>query len=86
VPLTVTYRVDRAAAVTAQVQRRDCRATCRYVTAATVRVTAKPGVNRLTIGVRGATARLRAGTYRLRVVASAATAKSGARVLAFRVR
>jgi hypothetical protein len=86
VPLTVTYRVDRAAAVTAQVQRRGCRTTCRYVTAATVRVTAKPGVNRLTIGVRGATARLRAGTYRLRVVAGAATAKSGARVLTFRVR
>jgi hypothetical protein len=86
-PLTVSFRLDRAAAVTAQVQRRDCRAGhCRYVTAATVRVSARAGANRLTIGARGATARLRAGSYRLRVVAGAASASSHVRVLAFRVR
>jgi hypothetical protein len=84
--MIVTYSLDRAAAVTAQVQRRECRGACRYVTAATVRVTAKAGANRLTIGARGKTARLRAGSYRLRVVAGAANAKSGVRVLAFRVR
>jgi thermitase len=86
-PMTVTYRVDRPVTVIAQVQRRDCRAGhCRYVTAATVRGTAKAGANRLTIGARGATARLRAGTYRLRVVAGTAGAPSRARLLAFRVR
>jgi hypothetical protein len=86
-PLKVTYRVDRAVAVTAQVQRRACRGGhCRYVTAATVRGNAKPGANTLTIGARGATARLRAGTYRLRVVVGAAGAPSRARLLAFRVR
>jgi hypothetical protein len=85
--LTITFRVDRAAAVRAQVQRRVCRAgRCRYVTAATVRVSARAGANRLTIGARGATAHLRAGAYRLRVVAGAASAPSPARVLAFRVR
>ena len=86
VPMTVTYSLDRAAAVTAQVQRRECRGACRYVTAATVRVIAKAGANRLTIGARGKTARLRAGSYRLRVVAGAPNASSGVRVLAFRVR
>jgi len=85
--LTVTYRLDRATAVTAQVQRRDCRAGhCRYVTAATVHAKARPGANTLTIGARGATARLRAGTYRLRVVAGGAGAASRPRLLAFRVR
>jgi thermitase len=87
VALTVAYRVDRAVAVTAQVQRRDCRGgRCRYVTAATLRLRAKAGANRLTIGARGATARLRSGTYRLRVVAGTADTRSRARVLSFRVR
>jgi hypothetical protein len=86
-PLTVTLRLDRAAPVTAQIQRRDCRrARCRYVTAATLRLRARPGANRLTVGARGATARLRAGAYRLRVVAGAAGAASVARTLSFRVR
>jgi thermitase len=86
-PLTVSFRLDRAAAVTAQVQRRSCRAgRCAYATAATVRVRARAGANRLTIGARGVTARLKAGTYRLRVVAGPTSARSRARVLAFRVR
>jgi L,D-transpeptidase YcbB len=86
-PLTVSYKLDRPAAVTAQVQRRACRgATCRYVTAATMRASAKAGANRLTIGARGATARLRAGSYRLRVVADGAGAASRPRLLTFRVR
>jgi thermitase len=83
-PLKVTYRLDRAAAVTAQVQRRGAQG--RYTTAATVRATARAGANTLTIGARGATARLRAGTYRLRLVADAAGAASRPRLLAFRVR
>jgi thermitase len=86
-PLRVTYRLDRATAVTAQVQRRECRAgRCRYVTAATVHANARPGANTLTIGARGATARLRAGRYRLRVIAGGAGAASRPRLLAFRVR
>ena len=73
--------------MTAQVQRRDCHAgRCRYVTAATVHAKAQPGANTLTIGARGATARLRAGSYRLRVVAGGAGAASRPRLLAFRVR
>ena len=86
-PLRVMYRLDRATAVTAQVQRRDCHAgRCRYVTAATVHAKAQPGANTLTIGAHGATARLRAGSYRLRVVAGGAGAASRPRLLAFRVR
>jgi hypothetical protein len=83
-PLKITYRLDRAAAVTAQVQRRDAQG--RYTTAATLRASARAGANTLTIGARGATARLRAGTYRLRLVAGAAGATSRPRLLAFRVR
>src|SRR5919107_620614 len=83
-PLKVTYRLDRAAAVTAQVQRRDGKG--RYTTAATLRASARAGANTLTIGAHGATARLRAGTYRLRLVAGAAGATSRPRLLAFRVR
>ena len=87
VALTVGFRLDRPAKVTAQVQRRDCSgAHCRYMTAATVRVKAHSGSNRLTIGAHGATARLRAGTYRLRVVALESGAASAARTLSFRVR
>jgi subtilisin family serine protease len=86
-PLTITLRVDRATAVTAQVQRRACRgARCSWTTAATLTMRAKPGANRLTIGARGATAKLKAGGYRLRVVAGAAGASSATRTLAFRVR
>jgi hypothetical protein len=86
-PLTLTFRLDRSAALTADVQRRACRAgTCRYSTAATIRAAAKAGTNRLTIGARGATARLPAGSYRVRVVAASGTARSAARVAAFRVR
>jgi hypothetical protein len=86
-PLTLTFRLDRAAGLTADVQRRTCRAdTCRYATAATIRAAAKAGTNRLTIGARGATARLRAGSYRVRIVAASGAARSAARVAAFRVR
>src|SRR5262249_15465131 len=86
-PMTVTFRLDRAAKVTAQVQRHDCRGGhCRYATAATVRVSAKPGANKLTISARGATAKLKAGAYRLRVVATVSGTPSGTRTLSFRVR
>jgi subtilisin family serine protease len=86
-PLTLTFRLDRAAALTADVQRRACSAgTCRYRTAATIRAAATAGTNRLTIGARGATARLRPGRYRLRVVAASGAARSAVRVAAFRVR
>jgi thermitase len=64
------FRADRAAAVTAQVQRRSCaRGRCAYRTAATITADAAAGANRLAIG-RGATARLAAGAYRVRLVAS----------------
>jgi thermitase len=85
--LTVTYSLDRAAPVTAEVQRRACRrGHCRYVTATTLRLAARAGANRLRIGGRGATAHLRPGSYRLRVVAGRGPARSAARTLAFRVR
>jgi thermitase len=86
--LTVVYRLDRAADVTAAVQRRGCTgARCAYTTAATLRMHARPGANRLTIGARGgATARLKAGRYRVRIVAARASALSVTRTLSFRVR
>jgi hypothetical protein len=85
--LTVVYRLDRAADVTVAVQRRACaRSRCRYATATTLRIHARPGANRLTIGARGATARLRPGAYRLRIVAAKASARSATRTLSFRVR
>jgi thermitase len=83
-PLRLTFRLDRAAALTAEVQRRTCRAgTCTYRTATTVHASAKAGTNRLTTG---ATARLRAGTYRLRIVARSGAQRSAARIAAFRLR
>jgi hypothetical protein len=86
-PLTLTFRLDRSAALTADVERRACRAgTCRYSTAATIRAAAKAGTNRLTIGASGATARLPAGAYRVRIVAASGAARSAARSAAFRVR
>jgi hypothetical protein len=86
-PLMLTFRLDRAAALTADVQRRTCAAgTCRWRTAATIRTSARAGANRLTIGARGATARLRAGSYRVRVVAGSGDARSAARIATFSVR
>jgi hypothetical protein len=71
------FRADRAATVTAQVQRRSCpRGRCAYRTAATVTIAAGAGANRLAIGARGATARLAAGAYRVRLVASDAAGRS----------
>ena len=71
------FRADQAATVTAQVQRRSCtHGRCAYRTAATVTVSAKPGANGLAIGARGATARLAAGAYRVRLVASDAAGRS----------
>jgi hypothetical protein len=67
--------------VTALVQRRGARG--RY---ATVRAHRPRGANRLTIGARGATRRLRAGAYRLWVVAGAGGVVSRPRTLTFRVR
>jgi hypothetical protein len=65
------YHADHAATVTAQIQRRTCAdGHCAYRRAATVTLTAKAGTNRLTIGARGATARLAAGSYRVRLVAA----------------
>jgi hypothetical protein len=85
--MTVVYRVDRAADVTIAVQRRACAGLrCRYATTTTLRAHARPGANRVTIGARGATARLRAGVYRLRIVAAKASARSATRTLSFRVR
>ena len=83
-PLTVAYRLDRAATVTAQVQRRGAHG--RWTTAATVRARGRTGANRLTIGASSATRRLRRGSYRLRVVAVAHGTASRPRTLAFRVR
>jgi subtilisin family serine protease len=63
------FRADRSATVTAQVQRRSCpHGRCTYRTAATITAAAAAGTNRLAIG-RGATARLTAGRYRVRLVA-----------------
>jgi subtilisin family serine protease len=65
------FRADRATTITAQVQRRACaHGRCAYRTAATVTVDAEAGANRLAIGARGATARLPAGAYRVRLVAA----------------
>jgi subtilisin family serine protease len=83
-PLRIAYRLDRAATVTAQVQRRGAHG--RYATVATVRARGRAGANTLTIGTSAATRRLRAGAYRLRVVAGTSGAVSAARTLAFRVR
>jgi Thrombospondin type 3 repeat len=83
-PLRVSYRLDRAASITVQVQRRAAHG--RYTTVATVHSAGRAGTNRLTIGTSVATRRLRAGAYRLRVVARASGAVSRARTLAFRVR
>jgi len=68
------------------VQRRSCAARCRYTTRTTLRLHGRPGANRLTVGARGATARLAAGVYRLQIVAAKASALSAARSLSFRVR
>ena len=85
--LTVVYRLDRAADVTVAVQRRACAgARCRYTTRTTLRLHGRPGANRLTVGARGATARLAAGVYRLQIVAAKASALSATRSLSFRVR
>jgi hypothetical protein len=63
--------------VTAQVQRRACAGgRCAYRTTATVTVSAAAGTNRLAIGARGATARLAAGAYRVRLVAIGAGGQS----------
>jgi hypothetical protein len=65
------YRADRAATVTAQIQRRSCTGgRCAYRTTATVTVSAAAGTNRLAIGARGTTARLAAGAYRVQLVAA----------------
>ncbi len=85
--LTVVYRLDRAADVTVAIERRACAGSrCRYATATTLQAHGRPGANRLTIGARGATARLRAGVYRVRIVAAKASARSVTRTLSFRVR
>jgi subtilisin family serine protease len=65
------YRADRAATVTAQVQRRSCTgAGCAYRTTTTITLSAAAGSNRLAIGAHGATARLAAGAYRVRLTAA----------------
>ena len=81
------FRADRAASVTAHVQRRSCaRGRCVYRAAATVTVGAEAGANRLSIGVRGATARLAAGAYRVRLVAANGAGRSAPVALAVSVR
>ncbi len=85
-PLTLTFRLDRTARVTAQVQRRTCAdGDCEYIEAQTLAARARAGANRLVIGV-GATARLKAGRYRVVLSARAAGRRSAATVRAFRVR
>jgi len=85
-PLTLTFRLDRTAKVTAQLQRRRCAdGGCEYVGAQTLAARARAGANRLVIGV-GATARLKAGSYRVVLSARAAGHGSAATVRAFRVR
>jgi thermitase len=85
-PLTVTFRLDRAATVTARVERRTCaRGRCRYVAAATIRLGASAGAHRLIIGARGPTARLTAGRYRLRIAAAVGSTRSAPVLHAFRV-
>jgi thermitase len=70
-PAQLRFQADRAATVTAQVRSRSCKVeSCSYRTAATVTVAAGAGANRLAIGIRGATARLAPGAYRVRLVAS----------------
>jgi subtilisin family serine protease len=81
------YHADRTATVTAQIQRRTCAGGhCTYRTRATVTVTAAAGSNRLAIGARGVTARLAAGAYRVRLVASNANGRSAPVVQAVRVK
>jgi subtilisin family serine protease len=85
-PLTLTFRLDRTAKVTARLQRRRCAGgACKYVAAQTLAARAHAGANRLIIGV-GATARLKAGSYRVVLSARAAGRRSVAAVRAFRVR
>jgi thermitase len=84
--VTFTFRLDRAALVTVEVQRRRCvSGTCRYVTTRTLAVSARAGANRLAIGGRGPTARLKPGAYRLRLTTGTAAKRSAGAVRAFRV-
>ena len=86
-PALVTYRLDRAATVTLELQRRTCQGgECRYKTAATIRSSAHKGANTVMIGASGATRRLAGGTYRVRIVASAGARRSRVATGAFRVR
>jgi subtilisin family serine protease len=83
----VRFAASRAAAVTAQVQRRSCAgARCAYRTAATLAMDAAAGANRLAIGARGATARLAPGAYRVRLVATAGARESAPVASAIAVR
>jgi hypothetical protein len=85
-PLALTVRLDRAAELTAQLQRRRCAGgSCEYVQARTLTASGRAGANRLVIGI-GATARLKAGGYRVVLSARAAGHRSPPTVRVFRVR
>jgi subtilisin family serine protease len=85
-PVSFTYRLDRPGVVTAEVQLRRCASgACRYVTVRKLSVAGRAGANRLAIGGRGRTARLKPGAYRLRLTAGAGAKRSAAAVRAFRV-
>jgi thermitase len=73
-PARLRFHADRAATVTAEVQRRSCVA-CGYRTAATVTIPAAAGTNQLAIGT-GTTSGLAPGAYRVRLVAAAGSARS----------
>jgi subtilisin family serine protease len=86
-PALLSYRLDRAATVSAKLQRRVCaRGTCRFRTAAVVTVAAAAGANELAIGDRGATARLASGTYRALLVAATNIGRSAPVASGFTVR
>jgi hypothetical protein len=86
-PALLSYQVDRAATVSARLQRRVCsRGACRFQTAAVVTVSATRGANDLAIGAWGATARLASGTYRALLVAATKVGRSAPVSSGFTVR
>jgi hypothetical protein len=86
-PAIYTLRVDRSATLRVQLERRTCRGgACRYAAAATVSQRVSAGTNTVKIGAGGATRRLASGTYRMRLVAVRAGARSRAAQQPLKVR
>ena len=84
-PAQLRFRTDRPATVTAQVQRRVC-AACAYRTATALTFAVAAGTSRVLIGADRVTARLLPGAYRVRLVASARSARSDAAMVGVTVR